>query len=206
MKVVCLDLEGVLVPEIWVAFSEFAGIDELRMTTRNISDYDQLMSKRLKILKDNSFTIADVQSVISTLRPFPGAKDLLAWIRERFQLVILSDTFYELSKPLMAQLDSPTILCHTLDIDEEGFISSCKLRQKDAKKKAVEGFQSMNFKVLAAGDSHNDIGMLSAADHGFFINAPDVIKNKYPQFESIDGFEELKESITRIDSVMGTEE
>ena len=120
MKVVCLDLEGVLVPEIWIAFAESTGIEELRMTTRDISDYDELMSKRLKILKNNSFTIDDIQSVISSLEPFPGAKKLLAWIREHFQLVILSDTFYEFSAPLMAKLDFPTILCHTLNINEEG--------------------------------------------------------------------------------------
>ncbi len=203
MKLVCLDLEGVLVPEIWIAFSERTGIEELRMTTRDISDYDELMSKRLKILRDNSLTISDIQSVISTLTPFPGAKELLAWLRERFQLVILSDTFYEFSKPLMDQLDSPTIFCHTLEVTEEGFIKSYKLRQKDAKKKAVQGFQKMNFKVLAAGDSHNDIGMLQAADCGFFINAPDVIKNQYPQFKSVDGYDELKGAIMGADSQIG---
>ena len=206
MKVVCLDLEGVLVPEIWIAFAESTGIEELRMTTRDISDYDELMSKRLKILKDNSFTIDDIQSVISSLEPFPGAKKLLAWIRKHFQLVILSDTFYEFSAPLMAKLDFPTILCHTLNINEEGFISNYKLRQQDAKRKAVEGFQAMNFKVLAAGDSHNDIGMLSAAEYGFFINAPDVIKNLYPGFQSVDGFDGLKESITRADLEIGAAE
>ena len=206
MKLVCLDLEGVLVPEIWIAFAESTGIEELRMTTRDITDYDELMLKRLKILKENSFTIADIQSVISTLQPFPGAKKLLAWIRERFQLVILSDTFYEFSAPLMAQLDFPTILCHTLNINEEGFINNYELRQQNAKRKAVEGFQAMNFKVLAAGDSHNDIGMLSAADYGFFINAPDVIKNQYPGFQSVDGFDELKENIIRVDSEIGAAE
>ena len=206
MRVVCLDLEGVLVPEIWIAFAESTGIEELRMTTRDISDYDELMSKRLKILKENSFTINQIQSVISTLEPFPGAKKLLSWIRERFQLVILSDTFYEFSAPLMAQLDFPTIFCHTLNINEDGFVSNYRLRQQDAKKRAVEGFQAMNFKVLAAGDSHNDIGMLSAADYGFFINAPDVIKNQYPDFQSIDGFDELKENIIRVDSEIGAAE
>ena len=206
MRVVCLDLEGVLVPEIWIAFAESTGIEELRMTTRDISDYDELMSKRLKILKNNSFTIDDIQSVISSLEPFPGAKKLVAWIREHFQLVILSDTFYEFSAPLMAKLDFPTILCHTLNIDEEGFISDYKLRQQDAKRKAVEGFQTMNFKVLAAGDSHNDIGMLSAAEYGFFINAPDVIKRQYPGFQSVDGFNDLKESIARADLEIGAAE
>ena len=206
MKVICLDLEGVLVPEIWIAFAEHTGIEELRMTTRDISDYDELMSKRLEILKDNSFTIADIQSVISTLQPFPGAKKLLAWIRERFQLVILSDTFYEFSAPLMAQLDFPTILCHTLNINEEGFISNYKLRQQDAKKRAVEGFQAMNFKVLAAGDSHNDIGMLSTADYGFFINAPDVIRKQHPDIQSVNGFDELKRGISQVDSEIGSAE
>ena len=131
---------------------------------------------------------------------------LLVWIRKHFQLVILSDTFYEFSSPLMAKLDFPTILCHTLNINEQGFISNYKLRQQDAKKRAVEGFQAMNFKVLAAGDSHNDIGMLSTADYGFFINAPDLIKKQYPDIQAVNGFDELKRGITQVDSEIGSAE
>ena len=206
MEIACLDLEGVLIPEIWVAFANKTGIEGFAKTTRDVQDYDALMRYRLNLLSEHNLTLSEIKEVIETLKPLEGAIEFTDWLRERFQVVILSDTFYEFSAPLMAKLDFPTILCHTLNINEEGFISNYKLRQQDAKRKAVEGFQAMNFKVLAAGDSHNDIGMLSAAECGFFINAPDMIKNQYPGFQSVDSFDELKESITRADLEIGAAE
>ncbi len=198
MNVVCLDLEEVLVPEIWIAFSEYTGIEDLRMTTRDVSDYDVLMKQRLRILKEHSLAISDVHAVVSNLRPFPGAGDIVSWIRERFPFVILSATFYEFSEPLIRQLGWPTLFCHTLKIDQSGFITDYILRQDQAKKNAVKGIQSMNFKVFAAGDSHNDIGMLSAADYSTFINAPDSIKKQYPEFDAVDGFSQLKEKLSEV--------
>ena len=182
MHIVCLDLEGVLIPEIWIAFSERTGIAQFRRTTRDEPDYDKLMRYRLALLREHHLKLADIQAVINTMSPMAGAKDFLDELRTRFQVVILSDTFYEFADPLMRQLGRPTLMCHRLITDAEGFVVDYKLRQSDPKRHAVNAFKSLNYKVIAAGDSFNDIGMLSAADAGFFIHPPESIVAQFPQF------------------------
>ena len=168
----CLDLEGVLLPEIWVKFAEKTGIEELKLTTRDIPDYDELMQARLKILADHNLKIHDIQKVIATLSPLDGAVDFLQWLKSEFQVIILSDTYYEFIGPLMKQLDYPTVFCHSLVIDENGIIADYKLRQTDQKTKAVKALQSLNFQVISAGDSYNDTGMLQQADGGILFCPP----------------------------------
>ena len=192
MELVCLDLEGVLVPEIWIAFAERTGIDELRATTRDIPDYNVLMTQRLSILDQHGLKIDDIQEVIATLEPLPGAIEFIAWLRERFQVIILSDTFYEFSQPLMRQLQWPTLFCHRLLTDDGGRVVDYKLRQEDPKRASVEALQSLNYRVLAAGDSYNDTTMLGAADVGFLIHAPQNVIEEFPQFRPVDSLEELK--------------
>ena len=160
MIVACLDLEGVLVPEIWIAFAEKTGIDNLRLTTRDIPDYDELMRGRLKILNENNLKISDIQDVIKQVYPMEGAKDFLSWLKTEFQVIILSDTFNQFAGPLMEQLDYPTLFCHDLIVDNSGRITDYKLRIQDAKTNAVKALQGLNLKVIAAGDSYNDTGML----------------------------------------------
>ncbi len=160
MELACLDLEGVLVPEIWIAFAEKTGIEELRATTRDIPDYDVLMKQRLGILDQHDLKIDDIQDVIATLEPLPGARDFIDWLRERFQVIILSDTFYEFSQPLMRQLAWPTLFCHRLVTDDSGRVVDYKLRQKDPKRASVQALHSLNYRVIAAGDSYNDTTML----------------------------------------------
>ncbi len=195
MHIVCLDLEGVLIPEIWIEFAERTGIDALRATTRDVPDYDELMRQRLRILKEHRRGLPDIQKVIATLAPLPGAKEFLDWVRIEFQLVILSDTFYEFAMPLMRQLDYPTLICHRLSTDASGFVTDYHLRQKDQKRMAVKAFQGLNYKVIAAGDSYNDIGMLSEADAGFLFCPPDSIVNEFPQFKVTHDYTELKHAI-----------
>ena len=195
MHLVCLDLEGVLVPEIWIEFAERAGIDALRATTRDVPDYDELMRQRLRILKEHRHGLPDIQKVIATMAPMPGAKEFLDWVRSEFQLVILSDTFYEFAMPLMRQLDYPTLMCHRLSTDASGFVTDYHLRQTDQKRMAVKAFHSLNYKVIAAGDSYNDIGMLSEADAGFFFCPPDSIVNEFPQFQVTRDYAALKRAI-----------
>lgn len=192
MELACLDLEGVLVPEIWIAFAERTGIDELRATTRDIPDYDVLMKQRLRILAENDLKMDDIQSVIAGLEPLPGAIDFVDWLRERFQVIILSDTFYEFSQPLMRQLKWPTLFCHRLVTDESGNVVDYKLRQKDPKRASVKALHSLNYRVLAAGDSYNDTTMLSEADVGFLIHAPQNVIEEFPQFKPVDSLEDLK--------------
>lgn len=182
MDIVCLDLEGVLIPEVWIAFAERTGIDELRLTTRDIPDYDELMSRRLKILDDKGFKMADIEAVISEMAPLNGAKNFLDALRAEFQVVILSDTFYEFGKPFMRQLDWPTLFCHRLDIDADDRIAGYILRMSDHKRKAVESFRELNFTVYAAGDSYNDTTMLGAAHRGFLFRSPDNVIAEFPQF------------------------
>lgn len=182
MQVVCLDLEGVLVPEIWIAFSERTGIPEFRRTTRDEPDYDKLMRFRLALLRERGLKLADIQGVIGGMQPLAGAKDFLDDLRSRYQVIILSDTFYEFADPLMRQLGRPTLFCHKLVIDGEGFVADYRLRQPDQKRHAVNALKSLNFQVLAAGDSYNDTGMLGAADAGFFIHPPESIVAQFPQF------------------------
>lgn len=192
MELACLDLEGVLVPEIWIAFAERTGIAELRATTRDIPDYDVLMKQRLRLLDQHRLKINDIQEVIATLQPLPGAIEFVDWLRERFQVIILSDTFYEFSQPLMRQLHWPTLLCHRLVIDDAGRVVDYKLRQKDPKRASVQALHSLNYRVLAAGDSYNDTTMLAEADVGFLIHAPQNVIDEFPQFKSVDTLDELK--------------
>jgi phosphoserine/homoserine phosphotransferase len=182
MHIVCLDLEGVLVPEIWIAFAERTGIAEFRRTTRDEPDYDELMRWRIALLRQHGLRLADIQAVISAMTPLPGARDFLDALRTRYQVVILSDTFYEFADPLMRQLGRPTLLCHRLVIDADGFVAAYLLRQRDPKRAAVNAFKSLNYRVLAAGDSFNDTAMLGAADAGFFIHPPPAIAAQFPQF------------------------
>jgi phosphoserine/homoserine phosphotransferase len=182
MQVICLDLEGVLVPEIWIAFAERTGIAEFRRTTRDEPDYDKLMRLRLALLRQHGLKLADIQAVIAGLAPLPGAKEFLDALRARWQVIILSDTFYEFADPLMRQLGRPTLFCHRLEIDEQGFVADYRLRQSDQKRRAVEALKGLNFRVLAAGDSYNDTAMLGAADAGFLIHAPANVAAQFPQF------------------------
>jgi len=188
----CLDLEGVLLPEIWVKFAEKAGIEELKITTREIPDYDQLMQIRLKILREHNLTINDIQKVIATLSPLEGAYDFLNWLKSEFQVIILSDTYYEFIGPLMRQLDYPTVFCHSLVIDNNGLITDYKLSQSDQKTKAVKSLQSLNFKVISAGDSYNDAGMLQQADAGILFCPPDNVIKDFPQFPIARDYSEFK--------------
>ncbi len=192
MELACLDLEGVLVPEIWIAFAERTGIEELRATTRDIPDYDVLMRQRLALLDQHNLRMDDIQAVIATLEPLPGAIDFIEWLRQRFQVIILSDTFYEFSQPLMRQLNWPTLFCHRLVTDAQGRVVDYKLRQEDPKRASVKALHSLNYRVLAAGDSYNDTTMLGEADVGFLIHAPQNVIDEFPQFHSVDTLEELK--------------
>ena len=191
----CLDLEGVLLPEIWVAFAEKTGIEQLRLTTRDIPDYDELMQGRLKILKDNNLKLIDIQNVIKTLSPLEGAIDFLGWLKSEFQVIILSDTFYQFVGPLMESLGYPTLFCHELTIDSKGSITGYRLRQKDGKTKAVSALKKLNFKVIAAGDSYNDTGMLQEADGGILFCPPDNVIKKFPQFPVSRNYEEFKNTL-----------
>jgi len=195
MQVVCLDLEGVLVPEIWIEFSQRTGIAEFSRTTREEPDYDKLMRFRIDLLAQHSLKLADIQGVIAGMSPLPGAREFLDGLRETFQVIILSDTFYEFADPLMRQLGRPTLFCHRLLVDDEGFVRDYKLRQPDQKRHAVNALKSLNFQVMAAGDSYNDTGMLGAADAGFLIHPPEAIALQFPQFKAHHGYADLRRSI-----------
>ncbi len=192
MEIACLDLEGVLVPEIWIDFAEKTGINELRATTRDIPDYDVLMKQRLRLLRENNLGLRDIQSVISAMSPMDGAIDFVAWLKERFQLVILSDTFYEFSEPLMRQLKFPTLFCHRLIVDSYGNITDYKLRQKDPKRQCVKAFHSLNYRVIASGDSYNDTTMLCEAEAGILFRAPRNVIEEFPQYPSVTSYDELR--------------
>ncbi|MBC7726720.1 MAG: bifunctional phosphoserine phosphatase/homoserine phosphotransferase ThrH [Microbacteriaceae bacterium] len=196
MQVVCLDLEGVLIPEIWIAFAERTGIADFRRTTREEPDYDRLMRYRLALLKQHGLKLADIQAVIGGMAPMAGAKDFLDDLRSRFQVIILSDTFYEFADPLMRQLGRPTLFCHQLVIDTAGFVADYTLRQPNQKAHAVNALKGLNFQVIAAGDSYNDTGMLGAADAGFFIHPPEAITAQFPQFPVTRSYAELEARIT----------
>ena len=192
MEIACLDLEGVLVPEIWIGFAEKTGIDELRATTRDIPDYDVLMQQRLAILEKHGLGLKDIQEVIANMAPMPGAKEFILWLKERFQLIILSDTFYEFSQPLMRQLDFPTLFCHRLIADDAGKIVDYKLRQKDPKRQSVKALHGLNFRVIASGDSYNDTTMLKEADAGILFRAPQNVVEEFPQYPAVETYEELR--------------
>ncbi|MFW2440021.1 MAG: bifunctional phosphoserine phosphatase/homoserine phosphotransferase ThrH [Arenicellales bacterium] len=198
MKLACLDLEGVLVPEIWINVAELTGIDDLRLTTRDIPDYDELMTHRLQVLDKHDLKLSIIQSVIDDMGPLPGARRFLDWLREHYQLIILSDTFYEFGMPLMRQLGSPTLFCHNLEIKDD-YIANYRLRQQDQKRKAVQAFHSLNYKVIAAGDSYNDTSMLSEADAGILFSPPQNVIDEFPQFPVTNNYEELKQAFLDAD-------
>ena len=195
MLVACLDLEGVLVPEIWINVAERTGIEELRLTTRDIADYDELMTYRLKTLDKHGIKLSQIQSVIAGLGPMDGAPEFLNWLRERFQVVILSDTFYQFGMPLMAQLGYPALFCHNLEIADDRIVNY-HLRQQDQKTKAVAAFQSLNLKVVATGDSYNDTGMLTQAEAGILFSPPDNVVAEFPQFPVTRNYDELRQAFT----------
>ena len=197
MEIACLDLEGVLIPEIWIGFAEKTGIDELRAPTRDIPDYDVLMRQRLRLLQEHQLGLHDIQEVIAKMAPLDGAKDFLTWLKAHFQVVILSDTFYEFSHPLMRQLDFPALFCHRLIADDKGTIIDYKLRQQDPKRQCVKAFHALNFRVIASGDSYNDTTMLSEADAGILFQAPDNVIEEFPQFPSVENYEELKQEFSK---------
>jgi phosphoserine / homoserine phosphotransferase len=195
MQMICLDLEGVLVPEIWIEFSKRARVPELARTTRDEPDYDKLMRFRIDLLEKNQLRLTDIQDVIAGMGPMPGAREFLDDLRSRYQVLILSDTFYEFAQPLMRQLGWPTLLCHKLEIDARGFVRRHVLRQPDQKRHAVNALRSLNFQVIAAGDSYNDTGMLGAAHAGFFIHPPEAIVAQFPQFPVTRSYAELTTAI-----------
>jgi len=195
MHVVCLDLEGVLVPEIWINVALSTGIDELKLTTRDISDYDVLMKKRISILDSHGLTLADIQKVITGMEPLEGAKEFLDELRSLTQAVILSDTFEEFARPLMKKLAWPTIFCNSLVTNGSGAIEDYTLRQQDGKRKAVEAFKSIGLSIIASGDSYNDISMIRAADAGILFRPPENIIEEYPELPAVSDYGDLLEEI-----------
>jgi len=195
MQILVADLEGVFLPEIWINVALKTGIEELKLTTRDISDYDALMTKRLSILKEHKLKIKDIHNVIASLEPLEGALDILNWIRQESQIILLSDTFEEFAKPLMAKLNYPTLLCHNLSIDKAGNITDYNLRIKDQKKAAVKSLKENNYNVIAFGDSYNDIGMIKEADQGFFFRPPDSVITDFPDIPVTQNYHELKKMI-----------
>ncbi len=191
MELACLDLEGVLIPEIWINFAERTGIDALRATTRDIPDYDVLMKQRLAILKENGLGLPDIQEVIAAMSPLEGAGDFLDWLRNHFQVIILSDTFYEFAAPLMTQLGNPTLFCHRLELDAKGTIVDYHLRQADPKRKAIQALHGLNFRIIASGDSYNDTSMLGEADAGILFRPPQNVIDEFPQYPVATGYDEL---------------
>lgn len=195
MEIVCLDLEGVLVPEIWIAFAEKTGIEKLRLTTRDVPDYDVLMKGRLDILREHDLKLSDIQSVISSIEPLEGAKEFLDELRSITQVVILSDTFREFASPLMKKLAWPTIFCNSLVVDDDGNITGYTLRQKDGKRKAIEHLQGMGFRCFAAGDSYNDLTMIKTADSGSLFRAPENILEEYPDLHLSTTYDDFLKTI-----------
>lgn len=195
MDIVCLDMEGVLVPEIWIAFAEATGITELRRTTRDEPDYDKLMRWRIGILKEHGLGLREIQNVISTIDPLPGAKEFLDALRSEAQVIILSDTFDQFAMPLMKKLGYPTLFCNTLEVAEDGEITGFKMRIKDSKLTTVKGLQAMGFDTIAAGDSYNDLAMIQASRAGFLFRSTDAIKAAYP---NLPAFEEYGEFLMAI--------
>lgn len=193
--VVCADLEGVFVPEIWINVAMKTGINKLRLTTRDIKDYDELMKHRLNILNEHGLKLTDIQEIISTIKPFEGALEFVRWLRSVTRFVIVSDTFIEFAQPLMNQLENPMLLCHSLETEPSGRIVNYNLRQTDSKRKTVEAFQSLNFKVLAFGDSYNDVSMLQAADKGILFCPPENVIADYPQFPVVNNIPDLQSLI-----------
>ena len=198
MEVICLDLEGVIIPEIWISVAEKTGIESLCATTRDVPNYDELMQQRLRILNENNLGLPIIQEVINSLNPLMGALKFLNKLRENFQVVILSDTFYEFSEPFMEKLGRPTIFCHRLETNSDGRIINYHLRMKDHKREAVKAFNLLNYTVFAAGDSYNDTSMLSEAEYGFLFNAPENIITAFPQFPSIKTYDALQSEFEKV--------
>ncbi|MDR0528372.1 MAG: bifunctional phosphoserine phosphatase/homoserine phosphotransferase ThrH [Zoogloeaceae bacterium] len=198
MRLVCLDLEGVLVPEIWIEFSRRVGVPALSRTTRDEPDYDKLMQYRLRILREHRLGLPDIQDVIAGMSPFPGAGEFLAALRETYQVIILSDTFYEFAKPLMRRLGWPTLFCHSLECDAEGFVSDYRLRMPNQKQEAVRRFKELNFRVAAAGDSYNDIAMLREAEGGILFCPPEKLAREFPQLPVTRDYAALRQEIDAV--------
>ena len=197
MYVFCSDLEGVWVPEVWINVAKKTGIDELKLTTRDITDYDVLMKRRIGILKQHNLTLKDIQNVIRSIEPLEGAKDTLDWIRSFSQIHVVSDTFVEFADPLMAQLGRPSLFCNHLVVSPEGMVVDYKLRQKDQKREVVKAFKNLNYQVVAFGDSYNDISMLTEADAGILFCPPQNVKDDYPQFPVVETYDELKKLLIK---------
>ena len=197
MNIVCLDLEGVLVPEIWIAFAEESGIPELKRTTRDEPDYDKLMNWRLGILKEHGLGLKEIQETIAKIDPLPGAKEFLDKLRETTQVIIISDTFTQFAAPLMKKLGRPTIFCNTLEVADDGTITGFKMRCEQSKLSTVKALQSVGFETIASGDSHNDLGMIQASKAGFLFRSTEQIKKDYPQLEAFEEYDDLFEAIKK---------
>ncbi len=198
MYILCSDLEGVLVPEVWINVARWTGIDELKLTTRDISDYNALMKRRLEILKQHGITINDIQKVISLLELIPGALDFVDWLHGRVQMVVVSDTFREFADPILEKMGWPVLFCHHLTIDKEGNITDFNLRQNEAKKRVVEALQNLNFKVIAIGDSYNDVSMLRQAQHGILYRPPQNVIDDNPDIRFVNSYSQLKNLVSGI--------
>jgi phosphoserine/homoserine phosphotransferase len=198
MYIICSDLEGVFIPEIWINVAQQTGIEKLKLTTRDISDYDILMKDRIEVLKQNNITLSDIQRVIAGMEPLPGALDFLNWLRSKMQLIIVSDTFREFAEPMMVKLNMPTLLCHNLTTDNANMITGYNLRQNNAKQKVAQAFQNLNYKVIAVGDSYNDLAMLRQADFGILYNPPQNVIDENSDLPIARSYEELKEHILSI--------
>jgi phosphoserine/homoserine phosphotransferase len=198
MYIVCADMEGIFTPEIWINVSEITGIKELRLTTRDINDYDVLMKRRLAILKQHGLKLQDIQAVIAKMKPLEGAKHFLDWLRSRLQVIIVSDTYVEFAGPLLEKLGQPTLFCNTLSVDADGSISGYNLRQNDGKKKVAIALANLNYKVIAIGDSYNDITMMKTAENAILYCPPDNVKEEYSEFTVTRTYDELKHAIEKI--------
>ena len=197
MEIACLDLEGVLIPEIWIAFAEKTGIAAFKRTTRDEPDYDVLMQYRLDLLRENGLGLNEIQEVIATLEPLDGAVEFVNWLRERFQVIILSDTFYDFANPLMKPLGYPTLLCHKLECDESGTVVDYHLRQSNPKRQSIVALKSLYYRTIAAGDSYNDTTMLAEADAGILFHAPQNVIDEFPQFPAVQTYDDLKREFIR---------
>ena len=195
MNILLSDLEGVFVPEVWINVAKKTGIEDLKLTTRDITDYNVLMKRRLKILEEHKLTLKDIQDVIATIAPLDGAKEFLDWLKTVTPFIVVSDTFQEFAKPLMDQLGNPTLLCHSLTIDDKGMIADYNLRQEDPKRRVVQAFHNLNYKVIAQGDSYNDTTMLVEADHGILVNPPQNVIDDFPQFPVVTDYDTLRKTI-----------
>lgn len=192
MYIVCSDLEGVFVPEIWISVAQKTGIEELKLTTRDEPDYDVLMRRRIAILRENNLKLADITRVISDLNPLEGAREFLDWLRSNVQVIVLSDTFVEFAGPLMQKLNWPTLFCNSLKVNSDGAISGYVLRQPDGKRKAIVALKSLSYQVIAMGDSYNDITMIQTAELGILFRPPENVKAEYPDLPVAEGYEDLK--------------